>query len=231
MIEKIVNIFKNNEINISKDEAYKFLVYYEFLVEENKKYNLTAITEFDDVVLKHFVDSSLPYLKLERNATVVDVGSGAGFPGVPLKILRPDLKVVLLDSLNKRVNFLNELINKLNLSQIQAIHARVEDFANINRGKFDYAVSRAVAQTNTLVEYLLPLVKKKGQILLYKSQKIKEELKNAKNAIKLLGGNIDRIEEFQIKDNKRCIVWLEKVFETPKGYPRGKNLPKLKPIC
>lgn len=228
----ITSVFKEYNIILSKDQVDKFLLYYNFLVEENQKYNLTAITDFEDVVYKHFLDSCLPYLYFKKNATVIDVGSGAGFPGVPLKIIRPDLKITLLDSLNKRVNFLNQLISKLELTDIKAIHFRVEDFAKSNKEKFDYAVSRAVAQVSTLSEYLLPLVKIKGSVFMYKSQKLQEELFSGKKAINVLGGKIESCNNFQIKEieSDRQILIVEKIKNTPSLYPRGKNLPKTQPL-
>lgn len=228
----ISDIFNKYNINLSKEQVDKFLLYYNFLIEENEKYNLTAITGFEDVVFKHFLDSCLPYLYLKKDSTVIDVGSGAGFPGVPLKIIRPDLKITLLDSLNKRVNFLNQLILKLNLKDIKAIHFRVEDFAKTNREKFDYALSRAVAQVSTLSEYLLPLVKVKGFVLMYKSQKLEEELVSGKKAINILGGKIKSCNDFQIKEieSDRKILVIEKIKNSPLIYPRGKNLPKTQPL-
>lgn len=230
MEEKIKNIFKKNKIEISDIQAKQFREYYSFLVQENGKYNLTAITSFEDVVEKHFVDSAYPYLSLKQNAKLIDVGTGAGFPGIPLKILRPDLDITLIDSLNKRINFLNQTISLLNLKNIKAFHSRAEDFAAKNRESFDYAVSRAVAATPTLSEYLIPFVKIGGYALFYKSQNIEEELNSGKKAIQILGGNIEKIDNFSISDNKRSIIFIKKIKSTPNIYPRGKNLPKTKPI-
>ena len=230
MEEKIKNIFKKNKIEISDIQVKQFREYYSFLVQENGKYNLTAITSFEDVIEKHFVDSVYPYLQLKQNAKLIDVGTGAGFPGIPLKILRPDLEIVLIDSLNKRVNFLNQVISILNLKNIKAYHSRAEDFATKNREIFDYAVSRAVASTPTLSEYLLPFVKIGGFALFYKSQNIEEELSLGQKAIQTLGGKIDKIDSFSISNNKRSIVFVKKIKNTPNIYPRGKNLPKTKPI-
>lgn len=230
MEKSIKKIFLENGIEINDIQEKQFKLYYDFLVQENKKYNLTAITEYEDVIKKHFIDSIIPYKLISQNVSIIDVGTGAGFPGVPLKIIRPDLKVILIDSLNKRINFLNELINKLKLNGIEAFHFRAEDFCVKNREKFDYALSRAVARTNTLSEYLLPFVKKGGYALFYKSQEIKEELKEGEKAIKILGGKIEKIENFEIDENKRSIVFVKKISNTPTIYPRGKNLPKTKPI-
>lgn len=231
MINKIILEFKKYNIKINNIQAEKFLEYYRFLVQENEKFNLTAITNFEEVITKHFVDSSLPYLCFKKNSIVVDVGSGAGFPGLPLKIIRPDLEIVLVDSLNKRVSFLNQIIKLINLDKVYAIHARVEDFAQKNREKFDYAVSRAVAKANTLIEYLLPLVKEGGCALLYKSKNVKEELDEAHNALLQLGGVIKSIERYSLAESERNVVIIKKIKRTPIKFPRGKNLPKNKPIC
>ena len=220
------------KINLTQTQIDKFLSFYKFLIEENRKFNLTAITDFEEVVFKHFIDSCLPFQDFKQNSFVVDVGSGAGFPDLPLKILRDDLKIVMIDSLNKRVNFLNEAISLLSLKNISAVHIRAEEFAKQNFEKFDYALSRAVAQTPTLCEYLLPLVKIGGRAVMYKSQKLEEELSLSNKAISVLGGKIDKIQEFELKQysSTRKILYLTKIKNTPKIYPRGKNLPKTKPI-
>ena len=230
MEEKIKEIFKKNNIELNNIQVKQFKEYYNFLIEENGKYNLTAITNFEDVIEKHFIDSVYPIRMFEEDSKVVDVGSGAGFPGVPLKILRPDLDITLVDSLNKRVKFLNELISRISLKKIKAVHSRAEDFAIKNRETFDYAVSRAVASIPTLSEYLLPLVKIGGYALFYKSQNIEEEIETGKRAISTLGGNLEKIKKFSINQNKRSIIFIKKIKNTPLLYPRGKNLPKTKPI-
>ena len=230
--EFIKNVFTSYGIDLNQSQIDKFLLYYEFLIEENNKYNLTAITEFEEVVYKHFLDSILPYKNFKENSTVIDIGSGAGFPGVPLKILRNDLKITLIDSLQKRVNFLNQLIEKLQLKNIFAYHYRAEDYCLKNREKFDYSISRAVAQISTLSEYLLPFLKIGGKAIMYKSQKINEELEIGKNSIKVLGGKIENCENFIVKEIscERNILIIDKIKSTPSIYPRGKNLPKTKPI-
>ncbi len=232
MKNKINEIFKNYSIDISEEQSHKFCLYYDFLVQENKKYNLTAITEENDVILKHFLDSVLNFSIFKKNSTLIDVGTGAGFPGVPLKIMRPDIKITLVDSLQKRVNFLNQLIEILNLDNVQAFHDRAEDFALKNREQFDYATSRAVAQINTLSEYLLPLVKVGGEVVMYKSRGVEEELISGQKAISVLGGKLKEIKQNKIKEigAERNLVIIKKVKATPKGYPRGKNLPKTKPL-
>ncbi len=232
MKEKLKHVFKKYGIEVSQTQAQQFETYFKFLVQENEKFNLTAITQEDDVIFKHFLDSCLAVKYIKNSSAVVDVGSGAGFPGIPLKIMRPDLKIILLDSLQKRVNFLNQTIELLGLKDITAIHMRVEDFAKINFQKFDYATSRAVAQINTLSEYLLPLVKVGGQAIMYKSQRVNEELEQGQKAISTLGGKVGNIQEIAIHeiDSQRILVFIDKIKTTPKQYPRGKNLPKTKPI-
>ncbi len=222
-IEKQEKLIKDNE-NI-------FNLYFEKLVSYNEKVNLTAITEKDQVFDKHFLDSILPVDIIPQNARMVDVGTGAGFPSLPLKIVRPDINLTMVDSLNKRINFLNELIVELGIETTN-IHARAEDFALNNREKFDVAVARAVARLNTLLEYLLPLVKVGGMVLAYKGSSAEEEIEEAKNAISILGGKVKQILHFDLPNNQgeRNIIVVEKIKSTPKQYPRGKNLPKLNPI-
>lgn len=232
MKEKIKKIFEKHNILLNKNQILQFEKYYQFLVEENKKYNLTSITEEDDVIFKHFLDSVLPEKLVDKNAKCVDVGSGAGFPAIPLKIVRPDVEICMVDSLQKRVNFLNQTINLLKLENITAFHARVEDFEIKNREKFDYALSRAVAQVPTLAEYLIPLVKVNGKVIMYKSQKVEEELMAGEKAIKELGGQVAQVIKMNIEEieAERNFIVIKKVQKTPQKYPRGKNLPKIKPI-
>ena len=229
---EIKEVFSKYGFSLSALQINQFERYYEFLISENKKYNLTAITEKNDVIFKHFLDSCLVEKNIIKNAKIIDIGSGAGFPSIPLKILRPDIKFVLVDSLNKRVNFLNELIKILNLQDVVAVHARAEDYIKDNREKFDHAVARAVAPLNTLLEYLVPYVKVGGECLIYKSQKLEDEIETSQNALKVLGCKVEKIENFNIDeiDAVRKILIIKKCFVTPIKYPRGKNLPKTKPI-
>ena len=204
------------------------------LIEWNKKVNLTAITEPDEIILKHFVDSLTISKYISDGTKVVDVGTGAGFPGIPLKIVRQDVDITLLDSLQKRINFLDEVINELDLEKITTIHSRVEDFGKDKkyREKFDIATSRAVANLSTLSEYLLPLVKVGGKVISMKGSLIQEELENSKNAIKILGGQIEKVDEFDLpnSDISRNIVLIDKIKNTPNRYPRKAGEPSKKPL-
>ncbi len=232
-MKNIQEKFEKYGISLSKEQKSQFDRYFSMLIETNKVLNLTAITEENDVLIKHFLDSVLPHKSIPQNASVVDVGTGAGFPALPLKIVRPDLNVCMVDSLNKRINFLSDVISSLKLENIAAIHSRAEDFAKNEREKFDVAVARAVASLNTLVEYLLPLVKVGGCAVIYKSSKLDEELDAAKKAISILGGKIESIQKFVIEEGnlERNILIVRKISKTPPKYPRDKNKPKLSPIC
>ena len=229
---------KEFQIEISEDQIEKFFLYYELLTEWNSFMNLTAITEFDEVIKKHFVDSvslikAVPDIG-EKEYTLIDVGTGAGFPGIPLKIMFPSLKVVLLDSLNKRVSFLNEVIMRLELKEIETVHGRAEDFAKQKeyRETFDICVSRAVANLSTLSEYCMPFVKKGGLFISYKSDKITEEYENAKKAINVLGGIYENQIEFILPDSDiyRNLFVIKKIKSTPGKYPRKAGLPSKEPI-
>ena len=223
-------LFKKYNLNITEENMLLFNNYYLDLIEKNKVMNLTAITEKEEVYLKHFVDSVLPIKDIKKNANVLDIGTGAGFPGIPLKILENSLNITLLDSLNKRIEFLKEEIKKLNLNNITAIHSRAEDYANVSRETFDYVVSRAVARLNTLLEYCLPFVKIGGMFIAYKSLSAEEEIKECSNALKILGGKIEKLEKIDLEGNLRTIIYIKKVKETPKKYPRGQNKPKNNPL-
>jgi len=210
----------------------KFERYFEELVEYNQKVNLTAITEKEEVFIKHFYDSLLGAEFIGQNATVVDIGTGAGFPGLALKVYRPDIDLTLVDSLNKRITFLKTMSPILNF-EFKTVHSRAEDFANTKyRESFDVAVSRAVASLNTLCEYTLPCVKVGGLFLAYKSLNSQDEIDNAKKAIQILGGKLEFVKNFELPNNcgARTIIGIRKVLTTPLKYPRGKNLPKLKPL-
>ena len=229
----IENILISNSIEPKDDIFEKLRIYYEFLVESNEKFNLTSITNIDDVYIKHFADSMLGANLYKHGATVCDIGTGAGFPGVVLKIIRPDLHITLVDSLNKRINFLNELIVKLNLDGVVAIHARAEDkfFKEKYLNTFDYVVARAVASLQTLTEYCLPFVKVGGCFIAYKSDSVNTEINDALYSIKILGGGAVKRNIVTLNDNiNRSIVVVNKITPTSPKYPRGQNKPRLSPL-
>lgn len=237
-VDKLRSGMEDLGIVLSENQVIQFYRYYELLLEWNKVMNLTSITEMDDVITKHFVDS-LTLIKaapdlLEKELSVIDVGTGAGFPGIPLKIVFPQLKITLLDSLNKRIKFLSHVISELNLDCTNPIHGRAEDFGRDNqyREQFDLCVSRAVANIAVLSEYALPFVKQGGYFIPYKSGKIDEELKEGKTAIKKLGGEIQEVVRFQLieVDAGRALVMIEKKEKTEKRYPRKAGLPVKEPL-
>ena len=236
--DKMIKGAENLGISFSKEQIDKFYYYYEILNEWNKVMNLTAITELEDVIYKHFIDSLSLVMAVkeigERESNLIDVGTGAGFPGIPLKIIFPKISVVLLDSLNKRVRFLHEVIEKLNLTEIEAVHGRAEDFGQdrIYREKFDYCVSRAVANMVTLAEYCIPFVKTGGVFVAYKSGKIQEEMERGKKAVEIFGGEVVNLEKFVLAgtDAERELVVVKKVRKTDKRYPRKAGVPGKEPI-
>ena len=222
-------------IDLSEKQFLQFEKYYELLTEWNSFMNLTAITEHEEVLKKHFLDSLsiVKAVKMEDIHTVMDIGTGAGFPGIPLKISYPHLKVVLLDSLGKRVKFLNHVINELGLEDISAIHGRAEDFARQAeyREQFDLCVSRAVANLSSLSEYCLPYTRQNCLFVSYKSGKVEEELENAKRAISLLGGKVEYVSKFMLTDaGERALVVIRKEKHTPNKYPRKAGLPSREPL-
>ncbi len=223
-------------ITLSDEQMKQFLNYYEMLIEKNKVMNLTAITEFDEVVEKHFLDSlSLVEIQdLHKSQKVLDLGTGAGFPGIPLKIAFPELEITLMDSLNKRILFLQDVINELGLENIEAVHGRAEEAArNKNyREQFDLCLSRAVANISTLSEYCLPFVKVGGSFISYKSSNIDEELDQGKKGIYLLGGKISDVHKFSLPDSdlQRSFVTIQKEKKTPKAYPRKAGTPSKDPL-
>ena len=221
-------------IRLGEKQLEQFYDYFQFLVEKNKVMNLTAITEFDEVIEKHFLDS-LSLIKvydLKKEVSVMDMGTGAGFPGIPLKITFPDLRMTLADSLNKRILFLQEVIEELGLKEIEALHARAEELGKNNeyREKFDLVVSRAVANLSSLEEYCVPFVKIGGNFISYKSGEIEEEVANAKNATFLLGGKMKEVYKFDLYEQKRSFVVIDKVKGTPKTYPRKAGTPTKTPL-
>lgn len=252
-IKKLNALADEIGIKLSDEKLEQFLKYYNLLIEWNEKINLTSITEFHDVLIKHFIDS-IALCKASENSIIndacfsnkeiklIDVGCGAGFPSIPLKIAYPNINVTMLDSLNKRVNFLNEVISELGLTNIKAVHGRAEDYAkpDLLRENFDIAVSRAVANLSTLSEYCMPYVKQGGIFVAYKSEElllVNDEKKvsekdNAKSAIHILGGHIENIYEYNLPttDLYRCLLVISKDKVTPKKYPRKAGLPSKEPL-
>lgn len=235
-IEKFEKGLDELNISLTDKQIEQFLSYYELLIEWNSFMNLTAITDFDEVIEKHFLDS-LSLVKaydLSKECKVIDIGTGAGFPGIPLKIAFPHLEVTLLDSLNKRINFLNEVKEKLALANLETLHGRAEDYAKPGKKRelYDLCVSRAVANLSTLSELCLPYVKVGGRFISYKSEKIKEESIAATNAIRILGGEVEKQVEFTFTEEEiyRNLFVIKKVGSTPKKYPRKAGLPGKEPL-
>lgn len=221
-------------IELTENNMEKFYNYMNLLLEWNEKINLTAIIEPNDIILKHFIDSvTINKYLLDKNK-IIDIGTGAGFPGIPLKILNEKKEFTLVDSLNKRIGFLNEVKNKLDLKNLNCVHARVEEIAkNKNfREKFDVVTSRAVAKLNILAEYMLPFVEVGGVCICMKGSEIEEELVEAKKAVKILGGEIEKVEHFCLIDSdmERNLVIIKKVCTTPNQYPRKAGTPTKQPI-
>ena len=231
---KLQNQAQKIDINLTNKQLNEFYTYMNLLIEWNKNINLTAITEPEEIIKKHFIDSLTISKNIQKDSSIIDVGTGAGFPGIPLKIVREDINVVLLDALNKRLNFLNEVIKENELKNIETVHFRAEEIGKNKkyREKYDIATSRAVAQLNILAEYLLPLVKIGGKCICMKGSNVEEELKNSKKAITLLGGEIEKIEEFILPDSdiKRNVIIIKKVNSTPAKYPRKPGTPAKEPI-
>lgn len=230
LLEKYANML---DIELSEKEIDLFYQYMKLLLEWNTKMNLTAITEEKDVILKHFIDSISIEKYLQGKNRIMDIGTGAGFPGIPLKILNQQKKLILVDSLNKRIQFLEEVKKELVLNNLELIHSRVEDLAKDSnyRESADVAVSRAVANLRVLVEYMLPFVKKEGIVICMKGPNIEEEIEEAKNAIEILGGKIENIDNIQLPENlERNIVIIKKVKDTPSKYPRKAGTPVKQPL-
>lgn len=232
--EQFIEELKKISVELNEKQLEQFRVYYEMLVEKNKVMNLTGITEWDEVLEKHFLDSiSLCQVyDLSKPVKILDMGTGAGFPGIPLKIAFPEVEITLADSLNKRIKFLDEVVEELGLKKVTTIHARAEELAKNkeHRENYDLVVSRAVANLSTLGEYCIPFVKIGGNFISYKSGEIEEEINAAKNAVKILGGQIKDVYKFDLSDQKRSFVMIEKIKTTPKTYPRKAGTPSKEPL-
>ena len=234
--DRFIKSLEKLNIHLNEKQVYQFMKYYEMLIETNKVMNLTAITDFDEVIDKHFVDSLalIQAIDLNKELKVIDVGTGAGFPGIPLKIAFPELDILLLDSLNKRINFLNQVISELGLENIQTIHGRAEDFGKnpLYREKFDLCVSRAVANLSTLSEYCVPFVKVDGYFISYKSGKVQEELDVSRHAVDILGGKVENCLNYALADTdmERSLVVIHKLKPTKKAYPRKAGKPSKEPL-
>lgn len=231
-VKDFVNkIFLKNEIFLTEEEIDKLYLYMKNLNEWNEKINLTAIKEEQDIVVKHFLDSIIIQDKI-KGTKILDIGSGAGFPGIPLKIFNNSLDVTLIDAVNKKVIFMKDTIERLKLKKIIALHGRVEDYGHEKkyRESFDTVVSRAVANMSTLVEYMLPFVKVGGICLCMKGPDSEEEINVAKNAIKKLGGQIEEVINYKVEDNERCLVIISKIKNTEQTYPRKQGKPLKNPI-
>ena len=232
--EEMNKFGKEININFSVEQLDKFYKYIQLLIEWNEKMNLTAITEPEEIILKHFIDSLAILKDINDNTKVVDVGTGAGFPGIPLSIMKQDIKITLVDSLNKRLIFLKEVVEQLKLKNIEIIHARAEEFGQNKeyREIFDIATSIAVANLSTLSEYLIPLVKINGKCICMKASEVEEEIEKAKKAINILGGTINKIEKFNLpkSDIGRTTIIINKEKNTPNRYPRKPGTPSKEPI-
>ena len=230
----IIDKAKKIKVTLQEDQIKQLWEYMQLLLNWNSKINLTAITEPREIILKHFIDSFTISKYIAQKTSLIDVGTGAGFPGIPGKIIRPDIDIVLVDSLQKRINFLCETIEKLELGNIKAIHARIEEIGKDKkyREKFDYVTSRAVANLSVLAEYMLPLSKKCGKTICMKGSNVDEELNDAKCAINILGGNVEKIEKFLLPDSEigRNIIIIDKIENTPNKYPRKAGTPSKQPI-
>ncbi len=232
--DKLIDNLNKIDIKISSEIADKFFLYMKELIDWNEKMNLTAIIEENDVILKHFVDSLTILKYIKNKESIIDIGTGAGFPGIPIKIVNENINLTLVDSLNKRVNFLKNIIQKLELNNIDAMHFRAEELAmqKKHRESYDICTSRAVANLSTLVEYMLPFVKVGGKCICMKGSEIEEELKESQKAIRELGGKVVKIDNIILpnSDYERNIIVIEKITHTKLKYPRKAGIPAKDPI-
>lgn len=229
---KLKTILEENKIYLSDEQIEQLKKFNFLLMHANEQFNLTRITNEDEVYRKHFLDSLKAIDLIPQNAKVVDIGAGGGFPSLPIKIARPDISLTMIDSVEKKVNFLNKVCEELSLKNALAIHERIEDFAQTeNRESFDVCVARAVASLPTLLEYALPLINENGILIAYKGSSVFEEIEQAKNALKVLNASIEKTVEYAIEeDRKNYLLIVKKKGRTPKQFPRRKNKPRKEPL-
>lgn len=232
--DKLIEKFNKYNIAISNKQCEMLELFHQKLIKYNQTHNLTRIVDDNDAIIKHYLDSILPINIFKKNSKAIDIGCGGGFPSIPIKILRNDINLTAIDSVNKKINFVNIIKNDLNLPNFEALHARIEDFAHNSqyRENFDYAVSRAVAPLNTIIEYSAPFLKNNGYIISYKGTNYEEETKNAENALKKLNCIVEKIEKYYIEelDTYRYVIIIKKVNTIDKTYPRKGNKPRTQPL-
>jgi len=235
-IDYFENLLKKIDINYNEETIRSFKKYKDLIIEWNKKINITSIDSEEEIYLKHFIDSIIikKYVIIKKGSKTIDIGTGGGFPGIPLKLIDNDMKITLLDSLNKRIKFLNEVVKELNLEEVECIHARAEELGQDKnyREKYDYGFSRAVASLNVLLEYSLPFIKKNGLFIAFKGSNFKDEIQESKNALNILGGEIIDIKEYSLPetDISRSMIVVKKIKDIPKKYPRKPGTPNKKPL-
>ncbi len=235
-VEYLENLFKKINIQYDEKTINNFEKYKNLIIEWNKKINITSIDSEEEIYLKHFIDSVIikKYVIIKKGAKTIDIGTGGGFPGIPLKLVDNNMEITLLDSLNKRIKFLEEVVKELNLKEVECIHGRAEELGQDieYREKYDYGFSRAVASLNVLLEYVLPFIKKNGLFVAFKGSNFNDEIQDSKNALKLLGGEIIDVEEYNLpeSDISRSLIIVKKTKKTPNKYPRRPGTPNKKPL-